>query len=544
MKATMLLMIFLLFFSLSFSALIWQIDMRGEPTTQPLQINEKFIIGSSDGNVYAFDMMTGKQLWKAQVGRSIDLAEYGSKIIVLTKDGVVIALDNTGKSVWTIDLKNINKTINATYFYGLNKNSKNVFVVSDKCVYKVGENNAVVFYVADELYGKPYVDENVVLLTAGKKIIKLDANGKVLWSKELNVKRWESDFTLTKNFIYFGALDNNLYQISNFDGSKSWTYPTGGWIRSTPLVRGGAVYFGSNDGYFYKVNENGELEWKTEIGTAVATPPISGTVGEKEVVFASGTNGKLYAFSVDDGAVLWTSSSSGGILTKPIFYKDRVAVASIDHFIYIYSMKKGCSIESPRDGEKVGYKEVTISGKSFSTTGQHKVFIKINDQNWIEAQLKENNRWVYYLEPQQELQEGINIINCKVEDVLGTEEGAYATITFIRDSTIPLDDFIVSIPDVPVENAPFDLYVNSKSDGTPVERFEITINNQKYNGDKKITLTLAAGSYEAKIQKMGYNDKKVTINVQSKGINPLYIGGGLILLLALIWFGYTKLVKK
>ncbi|MEM4626297.1 MAG: PQQ-binding-like beta-propeller repeat protein, partial [Candidatus Bilamarchaeaceae archaeon] len=521
MKATMLLMIFLLFFSLSFSALIWQIDMRGEPTTQPLQINEKFIIGSSDGNVYAFDMMTGKQLWKAQVGRSIDLAEYGSKIIVLTKDGVVIALDNTGKSVWTIDLKNINKTINATYFYGLNKNSKNVFVVSDKCVYKVGENNAVVFYVADELYGKPYVDENVVLLTAGKKIIKLDANGKVLWSKELNVKRWESDFTLTKNFIYFGALDNNLYQISNFDGSKSWTYPTGGWIRSTPLVRGGAVYFGSNDGYFYKVNENGELEWKTEIGTAVATPPISGTVGEKEVVFASGTNGKLYAFSVDDGAVLWTSSSSGGILTKPIFYKDRVAVASIDHFIYIYSMKKGCSIESPRDGEKVGYKEVTISGKSFSTTGQHKVFIKINDQNWIEAQLKENNRWVYYLEPQQELQEGINIINCKVEDVLGTEEGAYATITFIRDSTIPLDDFIVSIPDVPVENAPFDLYVNSKSDGTPVERFEITINNQKYNGDKKITLTLAAGSYEAKIQKMGYNDKKVTINVQSKGINPL-----------------------
>ncbi|MEM4166457.1 MAG: PQQ-binding-like beta-propeller repeat protein [Candidatus Bilamarchaeaceae archaeon] len=544
MKATMLLMIFLLFFSLSFSALIWQIDMRGEPTTQPLQINEKFIIGSSDGNVYAFDMMTGKQLWKAQVGRSIDLAEYGSKIIVLTKDGVVIALDNTGKSVWTIDLKNINKTINATYFYGLNKNSKNVFVVSDKCVYKVGENNAVVFYVADELYGKPYVDENVVLLTAGKKIIKLDANGKVLWSKELNVKRWESDFTLTKNFIYFGALDNNLYQISNFDGSKSWTYPTSGWIRSTPLVRGGAVYFGSNDGYFYKVNENGELEWKTEIGTAVATPPISGTVGEKEVVFASGTNGKLYAFSVDDGAVLWTSSSSGGILTKPIFYKDRVAVASIDHFIYIYSMKKGCSIESPRDGEKVGYKEVTISGKSFSTTGQHKVFIKINDQNWIEAQLKENNRWVYYLDPQQELQEGINIINCKVEDVLGTEEGAYATITFIRDSTIPLDDFIVSIPDAPVENAPFDLYVNSKSDGTPVERFEIIINNQKYNGDKKITLTLAAGSYEAKIQKMGYNDKKVTINVQSKGINPLYIGGGLILLLALIWFGYTKLVKK
>ncbi|MEM4208211.1 MAG: PQQ-binding-like beta-propeller repeat protein [Candidatus Bilamarchaeaceae archaeon] len=544
MKATILLMIFLLFFSLSFSALIWQIDMRGEPTTQPLQINEKFIIGSSDGNVYAFDMMTGKQLWKAQVGRSIDLAEYGSKIIVLTKDGVVIALDNTGKSVWTIDLKNINKTINATYFYGLNKNSKNVFVVSDKCVYKVGENNAVVFYVADELYGKPYVDENVVLLTAGKKIIKLDANGKVLWSKELNVKRWESDFTLTKNFIYFGALDNNLYQISNFDGSKSWTYPTSGWIRSTPLVRGGAVYFGSNDGYFYKVNENGELEWKTEIGTAVATPPISGTVGEKEVVFASGTNGKLYAFSVDDGAVLWTSSSSGGILTKPIFYKDRVAVASIDHFIYIYSMKKGCSIESPRDGEKVGYKEVTISGKSFSTTGQHKVFIKINDQNWIETQLKENNRWVYYLDPQQELQEGINIINCKVEDVLGTEEGAYATITFIRDSTIPLDDFIVSIPDAPVENAPFDLYVNSKSDGTPVERFEIIINNQKYNGDKKITLTLAAGSYEAKIQKMGYNDKKVTINVQSKGINPLYIGGGLILLLALIWFGYTKLVKK
>lgn len=531
--------------AISFSSLVGQIDIRGEPTTRLLQMQEKVVLGSSDDNVYAFDITTAKQLWKTSVKKSIDVIDYGNKIVVLSKDGNVSALDSNGKIVWSIDLKNINTTINATNFYGMDKNSKNIFVTSNKAVFKVGENTAEIIYLEDGIYGRPAVDETSIYITAADKIEKLDTSGKILWTKKMSKGRWEADLLLTKKALYFASIDNNLYQLSPATGSIIWKYSTGGWIRSTPLLYNGYLYFGSNDGYFYKLNENGELQWEKYLGTPVATKPARGIVGEKEAIYASGTDGKLYALSVDDGTVLWTTSKSAGILSEPAFYKDRVAFAATDHFFYVHSVKKGCSIESPVEGEKVGYKEVVVKGASFSTTGQHTVFLKINDQDWVQAESKEDGTWVYYIDPQATLKEGMNIINCRVDDVLGTEEGSYTTVTFVRDSSIPLDEFILSIPTNAIfENTPFELYVNSNSDGTPVERFEITVDNEKRTGDKNVSLSLPAGSHTITVHKIGYKDKTITINVQSKEINPLYIGIGAIILLIIIWFGYTRVVKK
>src|SRR6187549_3412873 len=54
--------------------------------------------------------------------------------------------------------------------------------------------------------------------------------------------------------IYVGSDDQNLYAI-NPDGTKKWSYPTGNSVMSSPTIgRDGTIYLGSGDHNFYAIN--------------------------------------------------------------------------------------------------------------------------------------------------------------------------------------------------------------------------------------------------------------------------------------------------
>ena len=58
------------------------------------------------------------------------------------------------------------------------------------------------------------------------------------------------------------------FNTSHIDGTILWTFETGDAIESSPAIdEDGTIYVGSHDGYLYAINKNGELEWKTKLGT-------------------------------------------------------------------------------------------------------------------------------------------------------------------------------------------------------------------------------------------------------------------------------------
>ena len=61
--------------------------------------------GSFDGNLYAFDAVTGAQKWAFKAGSEVDVAPAvanGLVYVASTEDGVVHALDaSTGTSLWS-----------------------------------------------------------------------------------------------------------------------------------------------------------------------------------------------------------------------------------------------------------------------------------------------------------------------------------------------------------------------------------------------------------------------------------------------------------
>ncbi len=203
----------LLVVSLACSSLLWQVDIRGEPTTQPVLFQDNFVVASSDGNIYAINPITGSYAWKTNIGATADITEFGGKIIALTRSGSVSAIDKNGRVVWTVDLTKINATVAPAEFYGFGKNSKNIFATTNTGVYRIGENTASLLYAINDTYGKPAADESFVIITAGKNITKIDMNGKPAWSKPMDAKIWMSTPVISNDIIYFGALDNKLHAL-------------------------------------------------------------------------------------------------------------------------------------------------------------------------------------------------------------------------------------------------------------------------------------------------------------------------------------------
>lgn len=54
--------------------------------------------------------------------------------------------------------------------------------------------------------------------------------------------------TWSDGVVYASANDKKLYALDAATGRKLWQYNAGGIINSEPVVAGGALYFGSDDG--------------------------------------------------------------------------------------------------------------------------------------------------------------------------------------------------------------------------------------------------------------------------------------------------------
>ena len=67
--------------------------------------------------------------------------------------------------------------------------------------------------------------------------------------------------------VYFGSSDNNLYSVNRADGSLRWKFATKGAVNSSPAFADDVVYVNSNDGQFYAVDAaTGKEKWHFKTG--------------------------------------------------------------------------------------------------------------------------------------------------------------------------------------------------------------------------------------------------------------------------------------
>jgi eukaryotic-like serine/threonine-protein kinase len=90
--------------------------------------------------------------------------------------------------------------------------------------------------------------------------------------------------------------------------SVMWKFKASGAVKSSPVLANGLVYFGSDDGSLYAIDqENGELEWQFKTAKKITSTPA---VDQGMLYFVDG-DGYLYALNALDGTKKWAFATGG-----------------------------------------------------------------------------------------------------------------------------------------------------------------------------------------------------------------------------------------
>lgn len=200
----------------------------------------------------------------------------------------------------------------------------------------------------------------------------------------INAKPFVGEINETTRIIF--GTENGILFCLNKDGETQWSMKTGGPIRSTPLIADiehnstQQILISSHDGFIYIISDNGELIKKIGVGSPIETTPtiidekiIVGTrAGEviavnkegriiwkyttedritakiistelyangKQTILVGSHDNTLYALS-SEGEAIWTFATKGAIIAAPIIYSIKktktktIIFGSCDNMIY------------------------------------------------------------------------------------------------------------------------------------------------------------------------------------------------------------------
>ena len=83
---------------------------------------------------------------------------------------------------------------------------------------------------------------------------------------------------VTADRVVFGGFDKAMHCLRRSDGTNLWKFATRGKIESSPVVAGGHVIFGSDDGSVYMLaledgKELGPMIWASRSPAPPPSPP-------------------------------------------------------------------------------------------------------------------------------------------------------------------------------------------------------------------------------------------------------------------------------
>ncbi len=271
---------------------LWKTEIGGQNNSTPAVSGEMVFVGSESGNLSALDINTGLTLWHLSTGGPILSSPLvtGGRVYVGSEDGYLYALDaESGNQGWRF------KTGGA---------------VKSSPVYADGK-----IYFGSE-------DGNLYALSA--------ADGSYLW--RLKTQGYvDSSPVVAGAMVYVGSIDNHIYAIDASTGREQWRLRLGDWVESSPVVAEGILYVGCEDGHLYAVDAlSGNRLWTAEAGGGVrGAPSVSGSV-----VYVGTEDGRLLALDRRTGEQRWTFSTDAWIRSAPVV-ENRVAYfGSGDGYFY------------------------------------------------------------------------------------------------------------------------------------------------------------------------------------------------------------------
>jgi len=178
-------------------------------------------------------------------------------------------------------------------------------------------------------------DGMVFFVTDAENLYARNATtGVAIWKKSLGSgKPGTSDLmsspTFYKGILYIGSVAGLLHAIDAKTGNTSWTFNATGEIKSSPMIVGEKVIFGTigaggaNCG-LTALDLTGKLVWRSPIGSYIWVSPAS----DGGRVFVGSCDRTIRAFNVSDGREAWNYDTGNFITASAAVFGDLVVVGN------------------------------------------------------------------------------------------------------------------------------------------------------------------------------------------------------------------------
>lgn len=292
-------------------------------------------VGSYDGKVYCLNASTdagygGNLIWSFQTGPGLQTGspqiisspavnEDAKLVYIGAADGILRALDaESGSLKWEFatgaDIRSspaFDKQQNAVFFGSYDHNMYALNASSGRLLWNYTTGGVIFSSPAvSETDGTVFVgsnDKTLYALNGESGAVKWNATKppyNVMYSSPAVAVTAVGSGGASKELVYIGSNDHNVYAFDATDGSLVWKFNTGNFVESSPAVSNNAqvVYVGSDDGYLYVLDASrGVLLWTMQTGLDVASSPavLDNTIeqGENGLVFVGSDDHKLYAMN-------------------------------------------------------------------------------------------------------------------------------------------------------------------------------------------------------------------------------------------------------
>jgi outer membrane protein assembly factor BamB len=263
----------------------WRFATGNRVVSSPVISGKALYFGGDDGNVYALDSETGRQLWKTKTRGPVPAtpAVVNGTLYVSSYDGNFYALNaNTGALKWKFATGG-ERRFEAKGLHGMQP------------------KNQTIADPFDIFLSSPVVVDGAV---------------------------------------YFGSGDGNVYALDANSGELRWKFKTGDVVHASPAFADGVVFVGSWDSYFYAIDaKNGKEKWRFHGGE---DPLIHNQVGFQSspavvdgVVYTGCRDAQLYALEAESGKEKWKIDNQlSWVITSPAVVGGKVYFATSDSALY------------------------------------------------------------------------------------------------------------------------------------------------------------------------------------------------------------------
>ncbi|QLE02461.1 PQQ-binding-like beta-propeller repeat protein [Galbibacter sp. BG1] len=304
---------------------------------------------------FCLDLNTGKEIWRStQEHPLFGIYKYPAIMStpVIQEDKIILREVNShggnkgqAKHLVYID-KNTGETLSRKYAGHVDYRTQNAPVASN------GNYVVYPFGVAD-IYSYPPICQNF-----NRLICKDQNNEKLIWDFNVGDIDALAEPVITDNMVFQGTMEGYLYALNIVPGTNdsnhvdlsgtnedqliAWNFKADGAINTKVLLENGRIFFGSNGGTVYCLDEKtGEKIWSINVPNVElrARKHFTSGVIHNNTLYMGAANNRLYSIDSNSGKINWEIQTEDWIRSNPVILDSEIHVADISGNLYQFSKK-------------------------------------------------------------------------------------------------------------------------------------------------------------------------------------------------------------